>query len=299
MALRRFFMFLFFSGLLIFQCRHEQPVPGALSVFVSILPQKYFIDQIGGTRVRTMVMVEPGASPHSYEPRPSQMTALSTCAAYFSIGLEFENAWLSKFRRLAPKMRVVPMDSGIAKLPGSCDDHETEKATGAQDLHERLDPHIWLSPELVKHQVKTVCEALRAVDPLFDSLYVARYNAFISRITRVQDTIRTLLRPDSLKSSPKPFMVFHPSWAYFAHEFNLRQIAIEVEGKEPGPRQLEAIFDLAKQYSIRTIFVQPQFSQKSAQVIAGQVQARTAVADDLAYDWETNLIAFAQAIAQK
>jgi zinc transport system substrate-binding protein len=297
MALRRFLGVLFFSCLCI-TCSREKADSNVLHVFVSILPQKYIIDRIGGTRVKAMVMVEPGASPHTYEPRPSQMAALSTTAVYFSIGLEFEKAWLSKFERLAPRMRVIAMDSGIAKLPGSGDAHEMGVATGVNEHNEHMDPHIWLSPELVKQQAKTVCEALRALDPHYDSLYLSHYNAFISQIIRLQDTIRMLLQYDP-KTSLKSFMVFHPSWAYFAQEFNLRQIAIEVDGKEPGPRQLETIFDLAKRNSIRTIFVQPQFSQKSAQVIARQVQARTAVADDLAYDWETNLIAFARVLSQK
>jgi zinc transport system substrate-binding protein len=319
-------IFLYCLFLLLVQCRPEKTNESAISVFASIPPQKYFIDKIGGSHVEVSIMVEPGASPHSYEPRPSQMTALSKARAYFAIGLEFENAWLSKFERLSPGIRIVHVDSGVEKMQSSFDPDEKNKKLHSDHRHGGLDPHIWLSPELVKKQTEIIYEALRTIDPSNDSVYSLNFRTFLTRIERLQDTVRTLLASAAPSSSPNPasirtkpsrsefidtvrsdpsdgvykaFMVFHPSWRYFAREFNLRQIAVEIDGKEPGPRQLETIFDRAKTYGIRTIFVQPQFSQQSAQVIARQIHARIAIADDLAYDWETNLITMAKAIAQK
>ena len=282
--------------LLAVQCGTIKTNGAAPSVFVSILPQKYFVDKIGGDYVKVTVMVEPGASPHSYEPKPAQMIALSKAVAYFSIGLEFEKAWLPKFKRLAQGMRIVSTDSGIEKMPALYNDEHNEEH-GVSGDHRGLDPHIWLSPALVKKQAITICEALRSLDPSHDSSYAANLRAFTGQISQIQDTIGRILRGDPVDSLRKMFLVFHPAWAYFAREFNLRQIAIEIDGKEPGPKQLETIFELAKRYSIRTIFVQPQFSQQSARVIARQMHATVAIADDLAYDWEKNLISMAHAIA--
>jgi len=116
-------------------------------------------------------------------------------------------------------------------------------------------------------------------------------------IGKVQDSLKSLLRYDSILGPGKTFMVFHPSWGYFAREFRLRQLAIEVEGKEPSPRQMAEIISKAQHYGIRAIFVQPQFSQQSANAIARQLHARLCVADDLAYDWPNNLLSIAKNIA--
>jgi zinc transport system substrate-binding protein len=285
--------------LLFIHCKQEQTRPVVLSVFVSIVPQKYIIDKIGGSLVAASVMVEPGASPHSYEPRPFQMTAMSKARAYFSLGLEFEKVWLPRFRRINGAMAVFSMDSGIVKRPvdllTESPAGSTHDRTGHQ--HEGADPHIWLSPELVKKMAKTACDALCKLDPGHDSAYITHWRAFEAEIAVLQDTIRAIAQSSIRTDAKNTFMVFHPSWGYFADEFKLRQVAIEVEGKEPSARQLQTIVETAKTYHIHTIFVQPQFSQRSAGIIARQIGGRVAIADDLAYDWKNNLIAFSKALA--
>ena len=286
-----FILFCCACALVSFQCESRKPLSDKLNVFVSILPQKYFLDKIGGDLVDVSIMVEPGASPHSYEPRPSQMVGLSKAKVYFSMGLEFEKAWLSKFAALAQSVRIVPTDTLIVKMAAD------SMAEANHHEHEGLDPHIWLSPELVKQQAATVYQALREIDPVHDSAYTANYRLFETIIVSLQDSIHALFKSDSLVPTVKPFLVFHPSWGYFAREFTLRQIAIEIEGREPSPKQMETIITQAKQNNIHTIFVQPQFSQQSAMAIARQLHARIRVADDLSYDWPANLLSFAKNIA--
>lgn len=269
-----------------------------LKVFVSILPQKYFVDKIGGGLVDVSVMVLPGSSPHSYEPRPSQMKQLSNAMAYFSIGVEFENAWLPKFADMSRNMRIIHTDSLIEKLPAdSADEAEMHARMHGADHGPGMDPHIWLAPHLVNVQVKHIYDALVAMDPAHEKTYTDNFQAFTFEITALHDTICALLQCDSTALPRKTFMVFHPSWAYFAREFGLRQIAIEIEGKEPGPRQLETVFNQARKNNIHCIFVQPQFSQQSAQAMARQLKAQVLAADDLAYDWAINILSVAKAIA--
>jgi zinc transport system substrate-binding protein len=300
MARWLFFTVIQFLFLASFQCSRQSVALDAIPVFVSIAPQKYFIDKIGGSFVRTSVMVAPGASPHSYEPRPSQMTALSKAKAYFSMGLEFEKVWLPRFCRLNTGLTVISMDSGVPKKSIDLKE-ENSKASGQEagehNHHEGMDPHIWLSPKLVKMQAKTICEALCRLDPRHDSAYIAHWKAFETEITTIQDSIRTILNGRNSVVSRKPFMVFHPSWGYFADEFGLRQIAIEIEGKEPSAKQLQTIIETAKSNNVHTIFVQPQFSQRSAQIIARQLGVSIEIADDLSIDWGNNLIHFAKAVA--
>ena len=277
--------------LMLTQCAPKQSPSDTLNVFASILPQKYFLDAIGKNLVNTTIMVEPGSSPHSYEPRPSQMVALSKAKAYFSIGVEFEKAWLPKFAAIAKNLRIVHTDTLITKIPVDSAEREGHHEEG-------MDPHIWLSPQLVQQQARTIYEALRAIDPAHAAAYDANFQAFDKQIVSVQDTLRALLQSDS--AMPKrTFMVFHPAWGYFAREFNLRELAIEVDGKEPSPRELESIINQAKLSDIHTIFVQPQFSQRSANAIARQLHARLCVADDLAYDWAANLLSVAKTMAAR
>ncbi len=85
------------------------------------------------------------------------------------------------------------------------------------------------------------------------------------------------------------FMVFHPAWGYFAHSYGLQQVPVEIEGKDPKPAQLKALIEHARENQIKSIFVQPQFSSKSAKLVAKEIGGQVTVADPLASDWYINL----------
>jgi zinc transport system substrate-binding protein len=252
-----------------------EPIP----VFVSIPPQKYFVEKIGGTLVTVSVMVPPGANPHIYEPRPSQMTALSKCRIYFAIGVTFEKVWLPKFADLNPTMRIVYTDKGIDKITMIAHPHEEEEAP------EALDPHVWVSPPEVKIIARNILDALVEIDPSNSEAYQSRYEVFIEEIDKLDRDLREIFKDEKgLK-----FMVYHPSWGYFARDYGLEQVPVEMEGKEPKPAQLKALISQAKQDGIKIIFVQPQFSMKSAETIARAIGGQVIAADNLREDWERNL----------
>lgn len=258
------------------------PIP----VFVSILPQKYFVQQIGGDRVEVQVMVRPGASPATYEPRPRQMAQLSEARIYFAVGVPFESAWLEKIAAANPRMTVIHTEHGIRKIPMAIHDHDGGREEGEHGI---LDPHIWLSPPLVKIQARAIMTALQAADPPNQAFYEAGCERFMAAVDALDSRIKTLLAPErGLR-----FMVFHPAWGYFAEAYGLRQVPIEIEGKAPKPAELKALIDHARHAGIRAIFVQPQFSTKSADIIAAEIGARVIVADPLAEDWPVNLEAVA------
>jgi len=255
-------------------------------VFVSIAPQGYFVQQIGKDLVDVHVLVEPGADPHTYEPKPQQMVALSKTVLYFAIGIEFETAKLAKISAVNPRMQVVHTDHDIMKLPmAPHDDHDTENEHSDDHHQGGLDPHIWLSPPLVMLQARSILTALQAVDPAHRSAYEANYRAFILEIVDLDDQLRATF--DGLKGSP--FMVFHPSWGTFAHTYGLKQVPIEIEGKSPKPAQLRDLIERARSKRIKVVFAQPQFSSKSAQQISKAIGGRVAVVDPLAQDWANNL----------
>jgi zinc transport system substrate-binding protein len=194
-----------------------------------------------------------------------------------------------------PAMTLVRTDAGIQKIPmathhhGEEAHHEGEENHGESSHDGILDPHIWLSPPLVRQQAGTILSALTAADPGRSEDYDANYRRFVAAIDDLDRDLKTLF------SGKKglPFMVFHPAWGYFAQAYGLTQVPIEIEGKDPKPAQLQAMIENARAQGIRVVFVQPQFSVKRAELVAREIGGQVAFADPLAPDWLTNLRAVA------
>ena len=277
-----------------------EPVVGKVAVFVSIVPQKYFVQQIGKDLVDVQVMVRPGASPHIYEPKPRQMVAISKAKIYFAIGVTFEKIWLRKIASANLGISIVHTDRSIEKIPMVANlnlvkaDHNKAEYDSERERHHHgeLDPHIWLSPSLVMIQARMILTALQEVDPMNRLVYEANYKAFISELIELDaELANTFSGKLGLQ-----FMVFHPSWGYFADRYGLKQIPVEIEGKDPKPAQLKILIEHAKRHGIKVIFVQPQFSIKSAELIAREIGGQAVFANPLAEDWADNLRKVAQQI---
>ncbi len=266
-------------------------------VVVSIPPQRYFVTAIAGDAVDVAVMVRPGASPATYEPTPNQVAALSRAKAYLAIGVPFEAAWLERFAAANPAMAVTHMERGIRKAPMAAHAHALEDDHGHGQDHDGdhgvLDPHVWLSPALAATLAENTCQALEGAAPDHGPEFRANLAALLGRIETLDADIHAILDP--LPPAHRAFMVFHPSWGYFASQYGLRQMAIEAGGKEPGPRELAALVRRGRELGITVVFVQPQFSQKSASVIAAELGARVQPLDPLAEDWADNLLRAARA----
>jgi zinc transport system substrate-binding protein len=261
----------------------EQKLP----VTVSILPQKYFVEQIGGDHVKVNVMVPPGAEPEDYDPTPKQIAGLANSKLYFAVGVPFEQVWLKRFVAANPRLKIVDTQQRIAKMP-----------LVANHLHHRAinikDPHVWLSPPLVRLQAMEIRDALIHQDPQHEADYRRNYQRFALAINKLDNQLLAIFAKLDGKAVNK-FMTFHPAWGYFADNYGLQQIAIEDAGKEPGAKRLQQLIDQAKANHIRVIFVEPQFSQKAARTIAKQIKGDVVAVDPLAEDWPANLIKVAEA----
>ncbi len=285
------------------------------TVFVSILPQKYFVQQICNDLMDVEVMTLPGASPHTYEPKPSQMAALSKAKAYFAIGVPFERTWIDKFAAANPGLKIVHTDKNVEKMPmDAFHRHEGHEEGHGREGHEHeggekeygekageesrshgdivLDPHIWLSPPLVLTQSETILEAIVAIDPENAETYKANHGKFASKIQSLHED----LEKDFAGKEGLRFMVFHPTWGYFAREYGLVQVPAEIEGKEPKPAQLKELIEKARKGDIKVVFAQPQFSTRSADLISREIGGRVVLVDPLAPDWDENLRRVAEAI---
>ncbi len=259
-------------------------------ITVSILPQKYFVSKIVGDKFDINVMVKPGFSPASYEPKTSQMKDLLKSKVYFSIGVPFEKVWLKKFKTNAKNTLFVDTSKGIKKLAMIGHSHNENTKEHGQSL----DPHIWLDPLLVKIQAKNIFETVSKIDPANMQIYKKNYEKFLKELDKLNKSIKKILKP----FKNKVFMVFHPSWGYFAHRYDLKQIAIEVEGKEPKPSELIKMIKKAKEDNIKVVFVSAQFSQKTAKTISKNLNANIFTINPLSLDWNNNLLKIAEQIAK-
>ncbi len=258
-------------------------------VTVSILPQKYFIEKIAMEKILVNVMVQPGASPASYEPKTSQMKDLINSEIYFSIGVPFEDAWLNKFKDINKNMLMIDTSKGIKKIAIAEHHHEGEEHHHGhhdEDEEESLDPHIWLDPILVKVQAKNILDALIKIDEENRNFYYNNYKKFLLELDELHTNLATILK----EAKGKKFMVFHPSWGYFAKRYELEQEAVEKEGKEPKSKEIIALIKEAKEDGIKVVFVAPQFSKKSAQIIANGINGKTIFIDPLSIKWKDSLI---------
>jgi zinc transport system substrate-binding protein len=248
---------------------------GNLTVAVSILPQEEFVKAVGGGHVDVLVMVPPGASPATYEPTTDQLVALSSADIYVKVGspLPFEAVHLPRLIETNPSLAVIDSGEGIEIIEN--------------------DPHTWNAPSNAMIMVGHIATALAEQDPDHRDVYLQNRDAYLAELEGLDADIKGILEG----REGQKFMVFHPAWGYFAREYGLEQIPIEIEGKEPSPGQLAALIRQAEEGHITVIFVNPQMSTKSAEVIAEQTGATLVPADPLAGNYTESLRTFAEHIA--
>jgi len=287
---------------------HEKSVtPGEkVRTFVSISPQSYFVERIGGGLVTVDVLVKPGQEPHTYEPTPRQMVALSDAHIYFSVGFPFEERILRKVQSTNPKLLLVHTDGGIKRrmLEVHLDDGVThaesrgdEPATredGGEPIHGggEPDPHIWLGPEQIGVQVRNIYRALADIDPSHAQEYRKNLDAFLADLEVINAKLSVLFEPYRGRS----FFVYHPAFGYFADAYGLTQVPVELSGKQPTPKQIEGLITRAKKEGVRVVFVSPQFDHRSAEAIAEAINGAVVTIDPLAKDVLANLQGVAAAI---
>ncbi|MBD3393599.1 MAG: ABC transporter substrate-binding protein [Chitinivibrionales bacterium] len=264
----QFFPVVVLFALLLVGCGGS-PEPGGRIAFTSILPHRSVARRIAGDRFEVYALVGPGQSPHSFSPTPGQMTKLAAARVFFGAGIAFEEGVVPKIRHIAPRMEIIDLRQDIALR--EAEDHAGHDAAHAHEGHDHhehgSDPHIWLSPPLMKRQAATIKDALVKADPAGQSLYEKNFGALAADLDSLDAYLREILGP----YEGADLFVFHPAFGYFADAYGLRQVPVETGGKEPGARALARLVDKARAQKPAAIFVQPQFSQKSARAVAGQV----------------------------
>jgi len=264
-------------------------------VVVSILPQQYLVERIGGSRVEVLTLVQPGDSPATYAPGPATLAALDSAQAWFTIGVHFEAVWLDRIVRDRPGMEVVPLaddlplrrteagetlETSSPGRPSGDHDHDHDHDHGGAP-----DPHTWTDPRLAARMAERIASTLARLDPEGATYYQERAAALQKELHDLHLEIAARLAP----LAGRAFIVFHPSWGYFADAYGLVQLPIEIGGREPGPRGLAELIQHGRAANAKAVFVQRQFTQRSARAVAEALDVPTIEADPLAADYIDNL----------
>ena len=252
-----------------------------LQVAVSIDPQRFLVERIGGDTIKVVTIVPAGKNPHSYEPTPSQMKELSRSVVWFIIRIEFEQAIMPKIKSLYPHIRIVDTSIGIKRrimreeeLDKHDHDHDHDEV-GAEDTH------IWMSVRLMKNQADVVYKTLVEINPSQKALYKKNYENLLKELDILDKELSRKLAP----YKGKEFFIYHPVLGYFADDYGLRQISIEIKGKEPSPSQLAKVINLARKHKVKIIFVQEGFSKKSAETVAKAIGGKVVEINPLTSDY--------------
>lgn len=262
------------------------------TIIVTIEPQRYFTEAIAGEHFQVVTMVPKGSSPETYDPTPKQLAGLSKSEAYFRIGhIGFEMAWMERLMKSAPHIQVFDLSKGIELI------YSTGHAHGDHFHGGGVDPHTWNSAINAKIIANNIFNALCSLDKNNEAYYMSRYDSLIRRIEQTDSLIIDILQKN--EHADHAFMIYHPALSYFARDYNLHQICIEEDGKEPSATHLKELIEISKFEDVRVIFVQPEFDKRNAEVIAKETHTEIVPVNPLAYEWEEEMVKIARSLSCK
>ena len=265
-------------------------------ITVTIEPQRYFAEQLSGGRFEIVTMVPAGTSPETYDPSPVQMADLAKSSAYFRIGkIGFEEVWMEKIKKNNPGLSVFDNGSEIGYLPSSEQhDHHHDPDCRHQAHDATVDPHTWNSPKEALKIVENMCRALIEIDRENEKTYTENLERLKTEILNTDRIVAELIA----KTTRKAFIIYHPALTYFARDYGLTQLCMEIDGKEPSPEQLRTLIETARSEEVNTIFIQQEFDQKNAEIIAAETGCRLLTINPLSYHWSEETIRIAKALSE-
>lgn len=259
-------------------------------VLVSIPPYAYFVKKIADDVVNVAMLVPPGANPHVYEALPQEVQRYQNAALWVYLGEPVDKKALQAFKDLRAKMPIVDVTQGI-ELLSVC---EEDGHTLCRHDEEGKDLHVWLSPTLAKIQARHIADALIELMPEERKRFEGNLHVFLHELDALNENLAEILAP----MKGHAILVSHPGFAYFCRDYDLIQLSIEVEGKEPLPQHVTEVLAQARKYGVKSVLIEPEFSNKGSELIAQSLGIPTHFVDPLAEDYEANLIKIAKVIAE-
>ena len=269
-----------------FACGNTAQKSEKAIITVTIEPLRYFTEAIAGKNYQVVSMVPKGSSPESYDPTPQQLVNLSKSQAYFRIGhIGFEQAWMKKLEANCPDMKVYDTSKGIDLIRDKGHWHGDHFHEGG------VEPHIWNSTQNALIIVDNIYQALCELDTTHQADYKYRLDSLKQSIQQTDAETRRLL-----ENANSTFLIYHPALSYFARDYGLKQISIEEGGKEPSPAQLKKLIETCRNENVHTIFVQQEFDQRNAQLIAHELGIDIVSINPLSYDWTEEMLRTAKGL---
>lgn len=270
-------------------------------ITVTIEPQRYFAEAIAGDKYTVKSMVSAGLNPENYDPTPQQMVNLGKSEAYFRIGpIGFEQAWMERIKQNNPDLKIIDLSEGFNFIAEPEMENSHAKVSESNDAgehsthsHGGIDPHLWSSIAGAKQIAYNTLQAFIALDPENEAYYTENYKTLLQDIGKTEEILHQNL--DSLTN--RTFIIYHPALTYLAREFNLTQLCIELDGKEPSPAQLKDLIETARNNNVQVVFVQQEFDKKNAELIAKETGCNLFSINPLSYDWNGEMINIAKALA--
>lgn len=258
---------------------------GRLVVAVGIVPLASFVKAVGGDLVDVVTMIPPGNSPENYQPTMQVMRTVSDARLYFSLDLPTETAGiLPKLPEFNKNIRIVDLQEAVAKAyPLLASAHHDEDEY--EDEHGDVDHHIWLSPRRAVTMVKAVAAELSAMDEKNRSVYEANALRTVGELEALDHEIAQKL--SSLKN--RSFIIYHAAYAYFADDYDLDMVNIQIAGKQATASDLRRVIDYAKTNKIKTVFYQQEFDSNQAQTVASEIGGVAVSVEPLSGDYAAAL----------
>lgn len=271
------YLFIYIAAVVtLFSCGGKKSQSAENTIYVSIAPLKPIIEGIVGEDYKVEILVPIGASPETFEPTPKQFIALNESKLVFGTGLlDFEKSLLEKIH---DQSKVINLSLGIQTIAGSCSHTHHGK-----HCHHGVDPHIWCSPKSLNIIANNANNAIVAHIP--DKDYSANYSILKEKLTALDADIAQLCNGASLPY----FIIYHPALTYLARDYNLEQVAIEDEGKEPSAKRIAQIIDRARKDGIKRVFYQSEFPKSSVDIVAEDIGAEAVEINPLAENTFENI----------
>jgi zinc transport system substrate-binding protein len=290
----KIFIALLLSFFLFTACGKKESAPNKPQVLVSLPPYLYFVERIAGDSVSVATLVPPGSNPHTYEPTPKEVERAFSVALWVRLGESYDQKILHSLREHSPKLQVVDITKGIALLHACEHHHAVEDLPHCHGHDEGRDLHIWLSPRLARIQAQTIADALEHLLPENRETYRKNLQKLLEDLDLLDQEITQMLEPMRAQA----ILVAHPAFGYFCLDYHLVQLSIEFEGKEPLPQHISQMLSDAKQYKIKSVFAEPQYSTKGAELVAEKLQLPVYMVDPYSSDYINNLRSIATIIAR-
>lgn len=275
-----------FTLLILYSCGNANHNSHKPVITVTLEPLRYFTEAIVGDHYQVVSMVPKGSSPESYDPTPQQMVSLGKSLAYLRIGyIGFEQTWMKRLQENNPEMKVFDTSKGVDLIRG-------ERHWHGDHFHEGgVEPHIWNSTRNALVIVDNIYAALCELDSTHRNDYRQRLDSLKQTIRQTDANVSAFL-----ENADSTFLIYHPALSYFARDYGLKQISIEEGGKVPSPAQLKTLIETCRKENIHTIFVQQEFDQRNAQLIADELGVQIISINPLSYDWAKEMLRVAKAL---